>query len=119
MVRNTVLTASLLGAAASLANAACIKRGNSTSLVAATYFAGYHIDDGFPLSSLSWDRFTEVKYSFAYVSPTLFAVGVNNQGHLSTNTLFAARRPTTEAWTLANPARTSSPCSCPPPKKTA
>lgn len=69
MVRTTFVTASLLGAAASVAEAACVKRaGNSSSssgLVAASYFAGYHADDGFPVSSLSWDKYTEVKYAFA------------------------------------------------------
>lgn len=68
MVRSTFLTASLLSVAASLTSAACVKRsGNSSSsgLVAATYFAGYHIDDGFPVSSISWNKYTEVKYAFA------------------------------------------------------
>lgn len=74
MVRSNLFTASLLGAAAaSVADAACVKRGDnsssSTGLVAATYFAGYHIDDGFPVSSMSWDRYTEVKYSFAETAP--------------------------------------------------
>lgn len=69
MVRTTLLTASLLGAAASMAEAACVKRADtntsSSGLVAATYFAGYHTDDGFPVSEMPWDRYTEVKYSFA------------------------------------------------------
>lgn len=67
MVRRTLLTASLLSATVSLASAACVKTsGNSSSsLVAASYFAGYHIDDGFPVSSIPWDRYTEVKYAFA------------------------------------------------------
>lgn len=65
MGRN-IWIASLLGAS-TLADAACVKRvDNSTSgLVAATYFAGYHIDDGFTVEDIPWDRYTEVKYAFA------------------------------------------------------
>lgn len=42
---------------------------NSTnsSLVASTYFAGFHANRGFPLSDMSWDKYTDVKYAFAYV----------------------------------------------------
>lgn len=73
MVRSTFFTASLLGAAASVADAAagCVKPADNSSttpgsgMIAATYFAGYHADEGFPLSSMPWDRYTEVKYAFA------------------------------------------------------
>lgn len=39
----------------------------SPSLVASTYFAGFHANRGFPVSDMSWDKFTDVKYAFAYV----------------------------------------------------
>lgn len=65
MVRNFWIT-SLVGASAFVADAACVKRSdNSSGLVAATYFAGYHIDDGFTVEDIPWDRYTEVKYAFA------------------------------------------------------
>lgn len=81
MIRNTFLTTTLLGVAASLAGAACTPKGSSalsgstgvsnvstssdSGLVAATYFAGYHADDGYPVSSIQWDKYTEIKYAFA------------------------------------------------------
>lgn len=71
MVLSNYLRASLLSAAALTADAACVKPtpGNGTNTtsdhIAATYFAGFHIDDGFPVSSISWDRYTDIKYSFA------------------------------------------------------
>ncbi|KAK7432897.1 hypothetical protein QQZ08_000368 [Neonectria magnoliae] len=40
-----------------------------SSLVASTYFAGFHASRGFPLSDMSWDKFTDVKYAFAETSP--------------------------------------------------
>lgn len=44
---------------------------NSTnsSLVASTYFAGFHANRGFPLSDMSWDKYTDVKYAFAETGP--------------------------------------------------
>ncbi|KAM5350289.1 hypothetical protein ACJ41O_006794 [Fusarium nematophilum] len=38
-------------------------------LVASTYFAGFHADRGFPVSAMSWDKFTDVKYAFAETTP--------------------------------------------------
>lgn len=38
--------------------------------VAATWFAGWHGDE-FPLSQLSWNKYTHVTYAFAYVYPLL------------------------------------------------
>lgn len=40
---------------------------SSPSLVASTYFAGFHANRGFPVSDMPWDKFTDVKYAFAYV----------------------------------------------------
>lgn len=72
---NSLLTASLLTASALVADAACVKRGDdstassgssgSSGLVSATYFAGYHIDDGYTVDDVSWEKFTDVKYAFA------------------------------------------------------
>lgn len=65
MARNFWI-ASLLSASAFVADAACVKRAdNSSGLVAATYFAGYHIKEGFTVEDIPWDRYTEVKYAFA------------------------------------------------------
>lgn len=67
MARNFWL-ASLLSAS-TLADAACTKRvsnaSNSSGIVAATYFAGYHIDEGFTVADIPWDKYSEVKYAFA------------------------------------------------------
>ncbi|KAK1983998.1 family 18 glycosyl hydrolase [Colletotrichum cereale] len=38
---------------------------SSNQLVASTYFAGYHANRGFPVSSIPWEKFTDVKYAFA------------------------------------------------------
>ncbi|VDB82806.1 unnamed protein product [Peniophora sp. CBMAI 1063] len=38
---------------------------DSLQPVAATWFAGWHATQGFPVSSLSWDKYTHVTYSFA------------------------------------------------------
>lgn len=68
MSLNSLFTASLLTASALVADAACVKRQeNSTSsgLVSATYFAGYHVDEGFTVDDVSWEKFTDVKYAFA------------------------------------------------------
>lgn len=69
MVLNSMLTASLLGASALVADAACVPRQDTNSsasgIVAATYFAGYHVDVGFPVSSIPWDKYSEIKYAFA------------------------------------------------------
>lgn len=65
---NSLLTASLLGASALVADAACIKQSvdNTTaSKVSATYFAGYHIDEGFTVADIPWSKYSEVKYAFA------------------------------------------------------
>ncbi|KAF5012338.1 hypothetical protein FDECE_1565 [Fusarium decemcellulare] len=40
-----------------------------SSLVASTYFAGFHSNRGFPVSDMPWDKFTDVKYAFAETSP--------------------------------------------------
>jgi chitinase len=59
------LSASLVGLLSlSGASAAASQSG----LVASTYFAGFHANRGFPVSSMPWDKYTDVKYAFAYAS---------------------------------------------------
>lgn len=53
---------------AALATGAATK--HHSDRVAATWFAGWHADD-FPLSKLSWNKYTHVTYSFAYVNVLL------------------------------------------------
>lgn len=70
MVLNSLLTASLLGASALVANAECTKRtagtaNSSKGVVASTYFAGYHVDEGYTVDDISWDKYSEIKYAFA------------------------------------------------------
>lgn len=68
MVLSTSLAALVLGALVPFVSAVkpCNKRAtNSSGLVSATYFAGYHTDRGFPVSSIPWDKYTEIKYAFA------------------------------------------------------
>ncbi|KAG2039671.1 glycoside hydrolase family 18 protein [Suillus americanus] len=38
---------------------------HSTTPVIATWYAGWHATDGFPLSSVSWDKYNTLYYSFA------------------------------------------------------
>jgi chitinase len=38
-----------------------------TSLVSAAYFTGWHATEGFPLSKVSWDKYTHLIYAFSYV----------------------------------------------------
>lgn len=33
--------------------------------IAVGYYAGWHADEGFPLSSVSWSKYTAVNYAFA------------------------------------------------------
>ncbi|KAG8163849.1 hypothetical protein KVR01_005767 [Diaporthe batatas] len=72
MVLSTSLTALILGASVPFVSAApkgCSKRAtNSSGLVASTYFAGYHANRGYPVSSIQWDKYTEIKYAFAETS---------------------------------------------------
>ncbi|KZV65853.1 glycoside hydrolase family 18 protein [Peniophora sp. CONT] len=37
----------------------------SSTPVAASWFAGWHANEGFPLSAVSWDKYTHITYSFA------------------------------------------------------
>lgn len=62
------LTASLLGAFASVAEAACVPRhadNSSSTPISATYFAGYHVDDGYTVDDLPFDKYSVIAYAFA------------------------------------------------------
>lgn len=65
MVRHALFTASLLGNAVLAAATPCTKRASNSSLVASSYFAGYHADEGFPVSSIPWEKYNNVIYAFA------------------------------------------------------
>jgi chitinase len=61
------ISASLVGLL-SLGSASAIPPVNSEGyLVASTYFAGFHANRGFPVSAMPWNKYTDVKYAFAYV----------------------------------------------------
>ncbi|KAJ8594048.1 glycoside hydrolase [Rhizopogon salebrosus TDB-379] len=42
-----------------------IPAAGSTSPIAATWYAGWHATEGFPLSSVSWEKYDTIYYSFA------------------------------------------------------
>ncbi|EFQ27378.1 glycosyl hydrolase family 18 [Colletotrichum graminicola M1.001] len=43
--------------------------GTAGGMVASSYFAGFHADEGFPVSSIPWEKYTDVKYAFAETNP--------------------------------------------------
>ncbi|KAI0317778.1 chitinase [Amylostereum chailletii] len=49
---------------------------DKTDLVAATWYAGWHSDD-FPLSSVSWDKYTHITYAFAETAPSVTELSLN------------------------------------------
>ncbi|GKT82370.1 glycosyl hydrolase family 18 protein [Colletotrichum tofieldiae] len=57
--------AALLAVGASAAPCPGNGTSNSTGVVASTYFAGYHANRGFPVSSMPWEKYTDAKYAFA------------------------------------------------------
>ncbi|TQN63783.1 Chitinase A1, partial [Colletotrichum shisoi] len=57
-----------LSLAALLAVGASAAPYATTGIVASTYFAGYHANRGFPVSSMPWEKYTDVKYAFAETS---------------------------------------------------
>lgn len=50
------------------ANASGSAATNVPELVASTWYAGWHATD-FPLSNVSWDKYTHVTYAFGYEVP--------------------------------------------------
>ncbi|KAH6984513.1 glycoside hydrolase superfamily [Ilyonectria sp. MPI-CAGE-AT-0026] len=62
-------SASAIGLLLGLGGASGAAVSYPSSLVASTYFAGFHANRGFPVSDMSWDKFTDVKYAFAETTP--------------------------------------------------
>lgn len=62
---SSLFTASLLTASALVADAAPCINSTGSKPIAATYFAGYHVDDGFTVDDLSWEKYNVVAYAFA------------------------------------------------------
>lgn len=67
---NSILKASaILGflsvEATCLPRASASTKNGSSSLVASTYFAGYHVNKGFPVADMPFEKYTDVKYAFA------------------------------------------------------
>ncbi|GKT43536.1 chitinase A1 [Colletotrichum spaethianum] len=54
-----------LSLAALLAVGASAAPCPESGVVASTYFAGYHANRGFPVSSMPWEKYTDAKYAFA------------------------------------------------------
>ncbi|KAK7985773.1 hypothetical protein PG988_003395 [Apiospora saccharicola] len=52
-------------AAASAGNGSAAGSG----MVASTYFAGYHVNKGFPVADMPFEKYTDVKYAFAETEP--------------------------------------------------
>lgn len=70
---NSVLKASAILGFLS-AEATCLPRAAATGngstagsggMVASTYFAGYHVNKGFPVADMPFEKYTDVKYAFA------------------------------------------------------
>ncbi|KAF5321759.1 hypothetical protein D9619_000582 [Psilocybe cf. subviscida] len=60
-----VLAAPLFLLAVSLAPSVAGSGVDTTTKVAAAWYAGWHADAGFPLSSVPWSKYTHLTYSFA------------------------------------------------------
>ncbi|TFK43785.1 glycoside hydrolase family 18 protein [Crucibulum laeve] len=45
--------------------------------VAAAWYAGWHADTGFPLSSVSWSKYTHLTYTFAETTPDVKVLSLN------------------------------------------
>lgn len=48
----------------------------STAPVAAAWFAGWHATDGFPLSSISWEKYNTLYYSFAETTQSVTSLSL-------------------------------------------
>ncbi|KAG6832174.1 hypothetical protein H0H92_004905 [Tricholoma furcatifolium] len=47
----------------------CSPAASPSSKVATGWLAGWHLDEGFPLSNITWDKYTHMTYSFAETTP--------------------------------------------------
>ena len=60
---------------------ALVGSDGSVSLVSAAWYAGWHSGD-FPLSAVSWDKYTHLTYSFAYVLSSCILAHPEPASHL-------------------------------------
>ncbi|KAF9466829.1 endochitinase [Collybia nuda] len=49
----------------------------ATSLVATTWYAGWHATEGFPLSKVTWSKYTHMTYSFAETTADVKALNLS------------------------------------------
>ncbi|KAG1725270.1 glycoside hydrolase family 18 protein [Suillus paluster] len=49
----------------------------STTPIVATWYAGWHATEGFPLSSVSWEKYNTIYYSFAETTPNVTGLTLN------------------------------------------
>ncbi|KAK8061925.1 hypothetical protein PG994_008291 [Apiospora phragmitis] len=52
-----------------LPRAAAANGSTGSGIVASTYFAGYHVNKGFPVADMPFEKYTDVKYAFAETEP--------------------------------------------------
>ncbi|KAG0696955.1 glycoside hydrolase family 18 protein [Suillus ampliporus] len=50
---------------------------SSTTPVVATWYAGWHATEGFPLSSISWEKYNTLFYSFAVTTPDVTSLSLD------------------------------------------
>ncbi|KAF8508013.1 chitinase [Hysterangium stoloniferum] len=53
------------------------RRANTPKFVATSWFAGWHVNTGFPVSDISWDKYTHLSYSFATTTPDVNALAIS------------------------------------------
>ncbi|EGO25950.1 glycoside hydrolase family 18 protein [Serpula lacrymans var. lacrymans S7.9] len=59
------------------ANAGPSSKRGGDDLVLSAWYAGWHATVGFPLSNVSWDKYTNLVYSFAITTPDVTKVSLN------------------------------------------
>ncbi|KAJ7591604.1 endochitinase [Mycena floridula] len=69
-----LLLANLLAVAAFLAHSVL---GAQKDRIASAWYAGWHADAGYPLSSVSWDLYTHQTFSFAETTPDVNFLSLN------------------------------------------
>jgi len=83
-----ILVASLIASASARATCSLTKAGARGSLlsqqasppefVASAWFAGWHANMGFPVSSISWDKYTHLTYAFATTTPDVNTLAITS-----------------------------------------
>jgi len=71
MLPTTILVLIALAAAPAYASKA------ADTKVAAAWYAGFHAEEGFPLSKVSWNKYNTLIYSFAETTPSVHSVTLN------------------------------------------